>query len=128
MTHRLRIRTLKPEVWQDEKVGKLSRDARLLFVGLITLADDDGRFRALDSLVLGHVFPYDTDAPRKLAKWMKELGKAGLVLIYEVDSVVYGAFPKWSSHQKINRKNDSILPAPALNGHGLFTETARSTS
>lgn len=35
---RPRIRTLKPECWQDEKIGQLSRDARLLFVGLITMA------------------------------------------------------------------------------------------
>jgi hypothetical protein len=62
---RPRIRTLKPEMWADEKVGALTRDARLLFIGLITLADDAGRFRAMPSAILGHVFPYDLDALKK---------------------------------------------------------------
>jgi hypothetical protein len=66
MTFRPRIRTIKPEMWADEKVGQLSRDARLLFVGLITMADDEGRLRGCPAAILGHVFPYDDDALRKL--------------------------------------------------------------
>lgn len=62
MSTRPRIRTLKPELWQNEKVGDLSHGARLLFVGLITMADDEGRFRARPSVILGHVFPYDVEA------------------------------------------------------------------
>lgn len=108
---RPRIRSLKPETWEDEKVGSVSRDARLLFVGLITMADDDGRFRYLPSAICGHVFPYDEDAPRKLGKWMKELETAGLILLYAVEKVTYGWLPGWG-HQRINKKRDSDLPAP----------------
>ena len=77
---RPRIRTLKPELWQDEKIGNLSRDARLLFIGLVTMADDEGRLRALPALILGHVFPYDTDALRKLEQWLEEIAHSGLVV------------------------------------------------
>lgn len=119
---RPRIRTIKPEAWADEKIGRLSRDARLLWVGLITMADDDGRFRALPSAILGHCFPYDHDAPRKLQGWLDELVREALVLLYEVGGVLYGWFPKWGDHQKINRKNDSLLPDPSRNGHGSLTE------
>jgi len=56
---RPRIRTLKPEMWADEKIGNLSRDARGLLVGLVTVSDDEGRFRAQTALILGSVFPYD---------------------------------------------------------------------
>lgn len=123
---RPRIRTLKPEVWQDEKVGGVSRDARLLFVGLITLADDEGRFRALPSVLLGHVFPYDDDAGRKVKGWLNELLEQGLVDLYEVQGHPYGSIPKWEKHQRINRPNQSILPAPSLNGHGAFSEGSLS--
>lgn len=112
MNSRPRIRTLKPECWQDEKIGQLSRDARLLFVGLITMADDKGRFRAMPSLILGHVFPYDTDAIRKLARWLRELADCALIVLYEHGGVSYGVFPSWTTHQRINRSNESILPAP----------------
>lgn len=119
---RPRIRTLKPETWQDEKIGCVSRDARLLFVGLITLADDDGRFRALPSQVLGHVFPYDDDAVRKLGRWMDELSQVGLVVLYDVAGVQYGVLPQFGRHQKINRPSPSLIPEPSLNGHGAISE------
>lgn len=109
---RPRIRTVKPEAWQDEKLGQVSRDARLLFVVLITLADDQGRFRNLPSLILGHGYPYDSDAIRKLPAWLEELRSVGLVQIYEVDGVEYGALPSWSRHQRINKSTASLLPAP----------------
>jgi hypothetical protein len=123
VTVRPRIRTLKPEMWADEKIGALTRDARLLFVGLITMADDEGRFRALPSGILGHVFPYDEDASRRLEKWMRELETQGLVLRYEADGFTYGSLNGWGRHQKINRPTASSLPAPwSLNGHGEIME------
>lgn len=123
MTVRPRIRTLKPEIWADEKIGALSRDARLLFVGLITMADDEGRFRALPSAILGHVFPYDEDAGRKLERWLREIEQQHLLIRYEVDGFSYGALTGWGKHQKINRANPSTLPDPwSLNDHGTITE------
>jgi hypothetical protein len=76
---RPRIRTIKPELWQDEKVGGLSRDARLLFIGLVTMADDEGRLRALPAVILGHCLPYDADALRKVEAWLAEVAASGLV-------------------------------------------------
>jgi len=120
---RPRIRSLKPETWADEKIGRLSRDARLLFIGLITMADDDGRFRALPSAILGHVFPYDDDAARRLDKWMGELEAQRLVVRYEADGFTYGSLNGWARHQRINRASISELPAPpSVNGHGEINE------
>jgi hypothetical protein len=115
---RPRIRTIKPETWDDEKIGRVSRDARLLFVGLITMADDEGRFRSLPAQVLGHVYPYDTDAPKKLERWMCELVDVGLVVVYERDGVQYGAIPNFTKHQRISHPKDSLIPTPpSSNGH-----------
>lgn len=137
MTGRPRIRTLKPELWQDEKVGNLSRDARLLLVGLITMADDEGRLRAMPATILGHAFPYDVDALRKLGRWLDEIEQTGMVLRYEHEGRPYIAFRHWGRHQKPNRPSPSVLPAPpdhvmvtensvnqSLNGHGAHTNGA----
>lgn len=110
-----RIRSLKPQVWQDERVCQVSRDARLLFVGLITLADDEGRFLTLPSVVCGHIYPRDADAVRKVPKWLGELDDAGLVHLYGGE---YGCLPKWSSHQKISHRTPSILPEPPASRNG----------
>lgn len=124
MSTRPRIRTIKPEMGQDEKFGgQLTRDGRLLFIGLISLADDQGRFRALPSVIIGHWYPYDPDAPRKLSSWLRELVTQQMVVLYEVDHVPYGWLPGWH-HQRINRKTDSLLPPPpdGMSPHGAITE------
>src|SRR3712207_884928 len=96
---RPRIRTIKPELWADERIGALSRDARLLLIGLVTMADDEGRLRALPAAILGHCFPYDDDAPRKLSKWLREITDSGAVIAYTVDGKPYIAFRHWKRHQ-----------------------------
>jgi hypothetical protein len=40
-----RIRTIKPEFWEDEGNGRLSALARLLFIATFNMADDEGRLR-----------------------------------------------------------------------------------
>jgi len=37
-----RIRTIKPEFWTDGDMFKLSRDARLFYIGLWNFCDDNG--------------------------------------------------------------------------------------
>jgi len=39
----MRIRTVKPEFFADDDVADLSLSARLLFVGLLLVADREGR-------------------------------------------------------------------------------------
>ncbi len=127
-----RIRTIKPETWQDEKVGQLSRDARLLFIGLITMADDEGRLRAIPSLILGHVYPYDSVPAAKLQRWLCEVEASGLGSRYEVGGVPYFALAGWRKHQKINRPSASKLPPPpheqvtedSVNDPGDITEAS----
>lgn len=126
MSTRPRIRTVKPEMGQDEKFGQLSRDARLLFIGLISLADDEGRFRAIPSVIIGHWFPYDQDSPRKLSAWLGELVASAMVVLYEVEGVPYGLLPHFTDHQRVNRPTPSLLPEPSLNGHGAITEPSVS--
>lgn len=112
-----RIRTIKPSFWGA--VGGLSRDARLLAVGLISMADDAGRFIATPSAILGYVYPMDSNvSPAQLRKWLAEnaahRGKDGtpFIVLYEADGCHYGYFPRYRKHQKINRPQPSSLPQP----------------
>lgn len=109
-----RIRTIKPAFWGSSATAILSRDARLLMLGLISMADDDGRFLASTNAVNGYVFPNDDLAPTKVRKWIDELAKAGLVHEYERDGVRYGCLPSWHEHQVINRYTPSVLPEPDM--------------
>lgn len=112
MSRRPRIRSIKPEAWQDERIAGLSRDGRLLWVVLVTMADDEGRFRVVPSLILAHGYLYDRDAARRLNSWLQELSTSGLVALYEVGDHAFGVFPKWKLNQRISKPSKSVLPAP----------------
>ena len=107
-----RIRTIKPSFWADEAVADLTRDARLLLIGLISSADDQGRFLASHSAISGYVFPHDDIAPVKLRKWLDEIEQAGVVRFYSVSRREYGSFPNWKKHQRISKPQPSALPEP----------------
>lgn len=110
---RPRIRTLKPEIHQSESVGALSDRAFRLYVGLITMADDAGRLRALPAAIIGHVFPWaEPIGASKLRKILDEIEAARLIDSYEVDAKSYLWVKGWREHQKINRPTPSKLPPP----------------
>lgn len=125
---RPRIRTLKPEIWEDEAVGGLGAWERLLFIGLITMADDEGRLRALPSAIAGHVFPYDNVGAPKILGWLDQIAGAGLIHRYHAGATDYIQITGWTKHQKINRPQPSSLPAPSLNGHDPSPAHAMTTS
>lgn len=109
MAHR--IRSIKPEFWESESNGRLSRDARLLFIALISFADDEGRFRASSRGLASALFPFDEDARGLIDAWLAELEAAGKIRRWIVDGDTYGDIPKYSEHQKIDRPSKSRLPA-----------------
>ena len=107
-----RIRTIKPELPHSETLGRVSRDARLLFVLLWTVADDAGRARANARLLASLLFPFDADAPAAVPEWLAELEAVDCIRRYTVDRTEYLEIPRWTSHQKIDRPGPSRHPAP----------------
>ncbi len=117
-----RIRTIKPEFVESESIGKLSRDARLLFVLLWTFVDDAGRARASSRLLASRLYPYDEDAPKKIGGWMEELELGGHVRMYEVEGDAYLDIPKWLKHQKIDHASLSRIPEFREDSRGLASK------
>lgn len=107
-----RIRTVKPSFWSDLAVAGLRRDARLMLVGLISFADDEGRFLASPSAIAGYVFPHDDLPLPTIRRWRDEIAKAGIIGLYRVDGCEYGHFPNWGKHQKISHGSPSVHPSP----------------
>src|SRR5438105_16646 len=100
---RPRIRTFKPELFKREQFGAVSRDARLLYLGLKSMADDAGRVRFTAVAVMGHVYPYDDDITAvKVRRWLDELTGEGLIEAYEVDDRSYLWVTDWQRDEKIN--------------------------
>jgi hypothetical protein len=104
---------MKPDIWQDEKIGDLPHQARLTLLGLVTMADDEGRLVGRLTLIIGQVFPWDDDVTTaRVGRWLEEIEAQGIVLRYEHAGKPYLAFRHWKRHQKINRATASLLPQP----------------
>jgi hypothetical protein len=105
-----RIRTIKPEFPHSETVGRLSRDARLLFIQLWTLVDDAGRTRASSRLLASRLYPFDDDVPTLLPGWLAELESGCFLYLYLADGNQYLEICNWLKHQKIDHPSASRLP------------------
>lgn len=102
---------IDPDFWTDEKLGECTRDERLLFMGLISNADDEGRGRANPKLVKSTVFPYDEDLSSELiTSMLKNLDNKKIVQLYIVDKQEFYFIRNFKKHQVINKKQVSKLP------------------
>lgn len=122
-----RTRSIKPDFFTDPTVGDLSPFARLLFIGLWTEADREGRLVYEPRQLAVRLFPYDAgvDIPSLTA----ELVNACLVTVYHDEPDLGDARPdlgdarsrqkrylhvsNFSKHQHPHiRENASVLPKP----------------
>jgi hypothetical protein len=106
----MRIRSIKPEFWQDERLATVSLSARLLFVGLWNLADDFGVLRGNPRLIRGQLFPYDAIDVEPL---LAELERARRIVRYRPDGEDLVLIRNFTKHQKLDRRIKSRPPLPA---------------
>jgi hypothetical protein len=105
-----RIRGVKPELFRHEGLQDLGELAMLIFIGLFTQADKEGRFcwnvRQLKLDLLPFI-DYD------LGVTLSALSEAGFIAKYVVNGKSYGVIPGFKTHQYTTGKEpDSKLPAP----------------
>lgn len=102
-----RIRTVKPEFWQDEDLAALSAEANLLAIGLLNQADDEGFFKANPMLLNAAVFPI-RETSSTIHCLISELSNIGYIKLFDgSDGKQYGHVTNFLKHQKINRPTPS---------------------
>lgn len=108
-------RMINTSIWRSKQVSNLSIEARLLFVGLITFGDDDGRLNGDPALLRSMVFSRDEKVTvTDVAKWLEEIVTLGLVLKYAANGDDYLVHPHWGTYQTLraDRKKESNVPPP----------------
>ena len=98
-----RIRTIKPEFWTSEQIVECSPNARLMFIGLMNFADDNGVHPAKPMRIKMQVFPGDAFSSDDISSFISELDDAGLINTYEVDGEDFLQITGFSKHQKIDQ-------------------------
>lgn len=106
----MRIRTIKPEWLDDERLVLASAEARVLSIALILLADDYGNGRANRTVLSARVFPGSRDPRETLGHALESLEAAGFVDLYEVDGQSYFSIRNWAKHQKVDHPSKPQVP------------------
>lgn len=105
----MRIRTIKPEFWSNEKLASLPDFARLVAIGLLNYADDEGYFWANPLLLRGALFPFDEDSS-KLRRSIAQLVEKGYIKVGKTaDGRECGHVVNFCKHQRIDRPKPSEI-------------------
>jgi hypothetical protein len=98
---------------ESRDIAKISFAARYFFALLWTHMDDEGRVEWLPKKLAGVMYAHDEDVDQSMLNaWLSECQKAGLLISYTVEDQVYVCSPKFKSHQKPERPQQSKLPPP----------------
>ncbi|CDF86354.1 conserved phage protein [Pseudomonas knackmussii B13] len=114
-----RARNIKPGLFENEELAELGPFDRLLFIGLWTLADREGRLEDRPKRIKMKLFPgddYDVD------EGLAALADKGFVSRYEVEGFAVVEVANFLKHQKPHgTEKDSLLP----DANGFLTVNER---
>lgn len=127
---------IKPKFWDDAKIGKISRDARLVYIGMWNFCDDLGVIRADSVWIKSKIFPFDQMQIQQFDKICQEILRNGFISLFSYRDEKFYYLPKFSLHQTINKPNYEEVNVPkeilfkglhkiterSRNNHGLITE------
>lgn len=115
-----RARNIKPGFFTNEELVELPFSTRLLFIGLWTLADREGRLEDKPKRIKMHLFPADEiDVDVALCG----LQASGFLTRYEVDGARYIQVLAFRKHQNPHR-DEKPSSIPPVGGHSANTVQA----
>jgi len=105
-----RARNIKPSFFANDDLADIHPLGRLLFIGLWTLADREGRMEDRPRRIKAEVLPYDDCDVDDL---LDDLQKYGFILRYEADGSRFIQVTNFTKHQNPHVKEAaSSIPAP----------------
>lgn len=114
-----RIRTIKPDFFKHDELAELPALTRLLFIGLWTQADRDGRLYDRPKRLKIEICPYDD---YDVETGLQQLEASGFILRYQTGEGEAAAIQimGFTKHQQPNVKEvPSTIPAPCMHRTGI---------
>lgn len=109
-----RSRNIKPSFFTNDILADCSPLARILFAGLWTIADRDGRLQDRPKKIKAEILPYDNCDVDDL---LTDLDDKGFIIRYDVEEVDYIQIVSFKKHQNPHQKEQpSTIPAPCKSG------------
>lgn len=109
-----RSRIIKPGFFFNEYLGKCDPLESILFIGLWTLADREGRIEFRPDRIIAQIFPYRREINFPIFSVMlRNLSEAGQIICYTHENDHFIAIPTFKKHQLIHKnEKHSTLPQP----------------
>ncbi len=108
-----RARNIKYEFFTNEKLAELPFEVRLLFIGLWTLADKEGRLEERPKKIKALLFPYDDNI--NVMEMLQKLHEYNFITRYPINEDIYIQINNFKKHQNPHKnEKDSILPQPPV--------------
>jgi hypothetical protein len=102
---------IDPSIWADERFGRLSPDGQVMFIGIISNADDEGRLPGNAAFLGATIFPFRGLSVEQSTKIRDEiLSVMRSLKLYQVDGCEYLQLLKFTQYQAINRPTASKYP------------------
>lgn len=115
-----RARNIKPGFFDNDTLAECEPLARLLFAGLWTLADREGRMEDRPRRIKAALLAYDDCDVESL---LSQLEQRGFILRYQADGLALIQVLAFSKHQNPH-KNEAPSELPAPEQHGASTVQA----
>jgi hypothetical protein len=107
-----RHRVIKPEFWEDEKLGTISIQARLVFIGIWTNSDDYGVVKGHPILLKNRIMPFDDIKKGEFEKWLAELESIKVITPFFHNKEKFYYINHFKDHQKVDKPSKSNYPSP----------------
>lgn len=107
-----RIRSIKPEILEDERTAQLSHLEWRLFVSLWLIADDYGNLRGDPGYVQGQTLWASSETKDTVSSALTVLSTCSLLRSYSVRGQSYYHISGWSKHQKVDKPGKPRMPGP----------------
>ena len=93
------------EFWLDEKIGSLPPEARLLYIGTWSLADDNGVLRGNPAYIRSQLFAYDEEVTAAdVRRWIELLTAERMLVPFTHRGEHYLLVRRFRDHQKIDAR------------------------
>jgi len=105
-----RTRDIRPGFFKNEDLAECDPLARILFAGLWTMADREGKLENRPKKLKAELLPYDEC---NISDLLLQLSQFGFIVRYEVEGENYILINNFQEHQRIHPKEPpSVIPDP----------------
>jgi hypothetical protein len=106
-------RMMHRQFFESEAIANLTLRQRLLIIGIITIADDQGRTKGHPGWLKAQIFPYDDIQSADVKKDLEQIvTNNDTIIIYKIGGKQYIQLTHWWKYQALQWAKESEYPPP----------------